>query len=106
LNELITQPFTIFAVLILPDGVTMLNARTLDTPLEPVATNVPGLTVADGPFTFPLINTVIPPGAPLGDYEIVVAFFTPGVPITAREDAFLEARVPFTIEERTFCTLP
>jgi hypothetical protein len=97
LNESIQRPFTAFAVVILP-GRAMLNALTLDTPLMPVATNVPGLTIAGEPFTFPLINATVPAGAPPGGYEIVVAFFTPGVPITGRGDAFLEAGAPFTVE--------
>ena len=94
----VSKPFTAFAVVILPDGVTMLNALTLDTPLTPVATNVPGLTVTDEPFTFPLINKTIPAGAPLGDYEVVAAFFDPAGPIIGRADAFLEASSTFTIQ--------
>jgi outer membrane protein assembly factor BamB len=97
LNESITRPFTAYAVVILPNN-SMLNALTLDTPLTPVATNVPGLAVPDGPFTFPLINTAIPGGAPLGVYEVVAAFFDPARPITSRTDAFLEASGPFTIQ--------
>jgi hypothetical protein len=98
LNESITRPFTAYAVVVLPNG-SMLNALTLDRPLEPVATNVPRLTVTDGPFTYPLINTLIPGGAPLGNYEVVAAFFDPTKPITGRADAFLEASGPFSIKQ-------
>jgi hypothetical protein len=97
LNESITRSFTAYAVVILPNG-SMLNALTLDKRLEPVATNVPGLAVPDGPFTYPLINTAIPGAAPLGNYEVVAAFFDPTKPITGRADAFLEANGPFTIQ--------
>ncbi len=94
LNESITRPFTAFAVLVLPNN-SMLNARTLDTPLRPVAANVPSLSA---PFQFPLLSTTIPPGAPTGTYELVVAFFDPTEPITGRGDAFLDVSENFTIE--------
>ncbi len=94
LNESITRPFTAFAVVILPNE-AMLNALTLDTPLKPVASNVPSLSA---PFQFPLLSTTIPPGAPKGTYELVVAFFDPTKPITSRADAFLEASSTFTIQ--------
>ncbi len=94
LNESIMWAFTAFAVIILPNG-SMLNALTLDTPLTPVATNVPSLSV---PFTFPLINTTISAGAPTGTYELLVAFFDPTRPITGRYDAFLVGSKTFSIQ--------
>jgi hypothetical protein len=94
LSESIERPFTAYAVIILPNG-SMLNARTLDTPLRPVVTNIPSLSA---PFQFPLLSTTIPPGAPKGIYEIVAAFFDPTKPITGRGDAFLDVSATFAIE--------
>lgn len=93
-NEAINQAFTAFAVIILPSG-SMLNAIGLNTPLAPVATNVQSLPAG---FSYPLLNTSISQGAPLGNYVIVAAFFDPTVPITGRSDAFLEASAPFEIQ--------
>jgi hypothetical protein len=94
LNEDITTPFTAFAVLILPNG-SMLNARTLDAPPRPVATGIPGLSEG---FSYPLLNTAIPAGAPKGTYEIAVVFFAANAPITGRNDAFLDVSSTFTVE--------
>lgn len=94
LNEPIEETFTVFAVIILPDG-SMLNLLTLDTPIRPVAENVGGLPAF---FTYPLLSMTIPPGAPAGTYEILVVFFAAGTPITGRQDAFLEISRTFTIE--------
>jgi hypothetical protein len=94
LNESITQNFTAYAVVILPDG-SMLNALSLDRPVRPVATDVPGLSA---PFTYLMINRYIPDGAPAGDYEVVVAFFDPEQPIRSRADALLETSIPFAIQ--------
>ena len=94
LNDDITQPFTAYAVIELPDG-SMVNALTLDTPLKPVATNVQGLSA---PFTYPLTSTTVPSGGAKGQYRIIAAFFDPGAPIGGREDAFLEAVGPFVIQ--------
>ena len=93
LNQSIERPFTAFAVVIMPNGV-MLNALTLDRPLQAVVTNMPRLDATD---SYPLIDLIIPAGAPLGNYEVVAAFFDPARPITGRADAFLEASGPFSI---------
>ena len=93
LNSSIERAFTAYAVVILPNN-SMLNALTLDTPLKPVVTNMSSLTA---PFTYQLISTTIPGGAPAGDYEVVTAFFDPAQAITGRSDAFLEARGHFTV---------
>ncbi len=95
LNESIERPFTAFAVVILPNG-GMLNALTLDSPLKPVVTNIPRLSAT---FTYQLIATNIPNGEPSGNYEVVVAFFDPGIPITGIDDAFLTASGPFSIAQ-------
>ena len=93
LNEAISREFTAFAVVVLPDG-TMLNALTLDAPPKAVVTAYPGLPAG---FSYPLIKTYIPGGAPLGGYEVLAGFFDPTKPITGRGDAFLLASGPFTI---------
>ncbi len=93
LNQSIERPLTAYAVIILPNG-RKLNALTLSPALKPVATGLPRL---NAPFSSLLLQTVIPPGAPLGDYEVVVAFFDPLKPIRCREDAFLEASASFTV---------
>ena len=94
LHEPITQPFTAFAVVILPGG-SMLDALTLGPTLTPVASNVPRL---DAGFTYPLLNLPIPQTAPKGIYEVLAAFFKPSKPITGREDARAEVSAKFTIE--------
>jgi hypothetical protein len=95
LHESIECPFTAFAVIIMPDG-KMLNARTLDAPLRPVAKNVNKLSA---PFSYLLLSTTVPKGAPKGTYEVVTAFFYTDVPTSSRADAFLEASASFTITE-------
>lgn len=94
LNGSIAQPFTAYAVVILPNG-SMLNALTLKAPIQPVVANMQGL---DAPFSYPLINRNIPGGAPKGEYEIVAAFFDPSKPIHSRADAFLDVKAKFTIQ--------
>jgi hypothetical protein len=94
LNGSITQPFTAYAVVILPNG-SMLNCLGLNRPLKPVVRNMPGL---EAPFSYPLINRNIPGGAPVGEYEVVAAFFDPSKPIRSRADAFFEASSKFTIQ--------
>lgn len=96
LNQSITQPFTAFAVVILPDGSTMLDALTLGPNVKPVASNVPRLNL---PFSYPLISLNLPTGAPLGQYEVVAAFFDPSKPITGRADAFLDVNAKFEIPD-------
>jgi hypothetical protein len=93
LREPIDCPFTAFAVIIMPNG-KMLNALTLDTPVRPVAENVSRLPA---PFSYLLISTTVPPGAPKGVYELVTAFFYVDKTIGSRADAFLETSASFTI---------
>lgn len=93
LNQGITQPFTAYAVVVMPDGF-MLDALTLGPTIRPVASNVPSLAA---PFLYPLLSLLVPAGAPLGSYEVLVGFFDPAKPITKPEDAFLLARGPFRI---------
>lgn len=95
-NEPIARPFTAFAVVILPDG-TMLDAKTLTTDLQPVASNVPRL---DPGFETIILETPIPPGAPAGAYEIVGLFFDPAKRIEGRTDAFLDAGARFKVFPR------
>lgn len=94
LNRSVEQPFTAYAVVVLPDGF-MLDALTLGPEIKPVASNVPRL---DAPFTHPLMSLNIPAGAPLGNYQVMAGFFTPGKPISGPQDAFLLATGPFTIQ--------
>jgi hypothetical protein len=93
LNSTITQPFTVFSVIIMPGG-SMLDTMTLGPNIKPLASNVPSLAA---PFTYPLISLNLPAGAPLGQYEVVVAFFDPSKPITGRQDAFLDVSGKFEI---------
>jgi len=93
LNQSIQKSFTVYAVLILPNGI-MLNAMTLDTPLKPVAENVPNL---NAPFQFPLLSATVPSGAPVGEYELLAAFFDLRIKITGRQDAFLQVSSKFTV---------
>ena len=93
LNRSITQPFTVYAVVIMPNG-SMLDALTLRPKVKPVASNVPQL---DTPFSYPLLSLNLPAGAPLGNYEVVAAFFDPSKPITGRADAFLDVSGKFEI---------
>ena len=93
LNRSIEQPFTVFAVVIMPDG-SMLDALTLGPNVEPIASNVPRL---DFPFSYPLLSLNLPAGAPLGNYEVVVVFFDPSKPIRGRADAFLDVSGKFGI---------
>lgn len=96
LDQSITQPFTAFAVVILPDGSTMLDALTLRPNVKPVASNVPRLNL---PFSYPLISLNLPQGAPFGQYEVVAVFFGPGKPIHGRQDAFLDVSAKFEIPD-------
>ncbi|MCX6339777.1 MAG: DUF1566 domain-containing protein [Candidatus Aureabacteria bacterium] len=93
LNSSITQPFTVYAVVITPHG-SMLNALTLGPKVKPVASNVPRL---DPPFSYPIISLNLPSGAPLGQYEVVAVFFDPSKPITGRQAAFLDVSGKFEI---------
>jgi len=94
LNQSIEKPFTVYAVVFMPNG-SMLNALTLTPKVKPVASNVSHL---DAPFSYELwCRDDIPGGAPLGLYEVVVAFFDPWKPITGRQDAFLDVSAKFKI---------
>ncbi len=93
-NEPIDRLFTVYAVLVMPNG-KMLNARTLDVPLKPVAARVNGLPAG---FAYQILSKMIPPGAPKGGYELVVVFFDPKKPITGRGDAFLGVSAKFAIQ--------
>ena len=93
-NAPIERLFTVYAVLVMPKG-KMLNARTLDRPLKPVAKKVRRLPAG---FTYQIISKTIPRGAPKGEYELVAAFFDPGKPIHGRQDAFLDVSAKFTIQ--------
>ena len=79
----------------MPDG-KMINARTLDTPIKPVAQNVSRLSA---PFSYTLLSTTVPKGAPKGIYQVVTAFFDAGTSIRSRADAFLETSASFTIDK-------
>ena len=92
-NKAIERPFTAFAVVILPDG-TMLDAKTLTIDLQPVASNIPRL---DAGFETTILEGLIPPGVPLGAYEIVGLFFDPAKRIEGRTDAFLDAGARFKL---------
>jgi hypothetical protein len=92
LNDAIARPFTAFAVVMLPGG-GMLDALSLGSDVKPVASNVPRLD----PLSYPLISLNLPMGAPVGEYEVVAAFFDPSRPITGRADAFLDAGEKFVI---------
>jgi len=85
--------FDAYAVVVMPDG-SMLDMMTLSPNIKPVATNVPGLPAG---FTYPLLSVAVPPGAPKGEYELLVAFFDPNTKITGRQDAFLQVSSKFTI---------
>ncbi len=93
LNEPIERPFTVFSVIIMPGG-SMLDTMTLGPNIKPLASNVPRL---DAPFQYPLLSLNLPAGAPIGAYEILVAFFDPSKPITGRADAFLDVSAKFGI---------
>ena len=93
-NEPIERLFDVYAVLIMPGG-KMLNARTLNTPLKPVATKVNGLPAG---FTCPILSKTIPAGAPKGEYEIAVVFFDATKPYRGRADAFLDVSSGITIQ--------
>lgn len=93
LESSITQPFTVYTVVIMPDG-SMLDTLTLGPKLNPAASNMPRL---DPPLLYPLISLNLPSGAPLGNYEVVAAFFDPSKPITGRQAAFLDVSGKFEI---------
>jgi hypothetical protein len=94
LNRSVERQFTAYAVFILPNG-AMRDAMTLSSEIKPLATNVSALPAG---FSYALLSTVIPSGAPNGEYELVVAFFDPTQPITGRGDSFLDVSSKFTIE--------
>jgi hypothetical protein len=94
LDSAIERPFTVFAVLIRPDGV-MVNASDLKSSLQPLVVNYPGLAM---PFSYPFLSAKIPKKWPKGGYEAVVAFFDPNKPITGRADAFLDAGAKFAVQ--------
>jgi hypothetical protein len=81
----------------MPNG-ALLNTLTLSPEIQSVATNVPGFA---GGFSYPLLAVVVPNGAPLGEYELVVAFFDPTRPTTGTGDAFFLVSKPFSIRQTT-----
>jgi hypothetical protein len=94
MSEPVTQPFTAFAALIMPNG-KKFTLPKLKRGLKPVASNVPGLRA---PFSFSLLNgKTIPSGVPKGRYEVVVCFFNPAGPFR-RSAAFREASASFVVE--------
>lgn len=93
LDQSIVQIFTVYAVVFMPNG-SMLDALTLGPNLKPIASNVPRLAP---PFSYPLIALNLPAGAPVGQYEVVAAFFDPAQPITGRQSAFLDVSGKFAI---------
>ena len=93
LNKSVTQPFTVYAVVILPNG-SMIDALTFGPNVKPVASNARQL---DPPFSYPLLSLNLPANAPLGQYEVVAAFFDPNKPIKGRRSAFLDVSAKFTI---------
>ncbi|MCX6340292.1 MAG: PQQ-binding-like beta-propeller repeat protein [Candidatus Aureabacteria bacterium] len=93
-NVPIETPFDVYAVLILPNG-RMLNARTLDRPVRPLARKVKKLPAG---FTYQLMSKTIPTGAPKGEYELAVIFFDATKPYRTRADAFLDVSSKFTIQ--------
>ena len=94
LDSSIQRSFTAYAVIIMPGG-KMLNAGNLSSALGPVATNMPGL---NAPFSSQFMSSKIPKKWQKGSYEVLVAFFDPLKPITARGDAFLQVSAKFTIQ--------
>jgi hypothetical protein len=94
-NEPIERLFDVYAVLVMPPKGNMLNARTLDTPLKPVARKVEKLPAG---FTYQLISKTIPTGAPKGEYEIAVVFFDAKKLYRTRSDAFLDVSAKFFIQ--------
>ncbi|MCX6340291.1 MAG: fibronectin type III domain-containing protein [Candidatus Aureabacteria bacterium] len=95
LNTAIERLFTVYAVIILPDGKTMLNARTLERPVRPLARKVKRLSAG---FSYQLMSETIPASAPKGEYELAVVFFDATKPYRSRADAFLDVSAKFTIE--------
>jgi VWFA-related protein len=92
-NKAIERLFNVYAVLVMPNG-KMLNARTLDRPVRPLARKVKSLQAG---FTYQLISKTIPAGAPKGEYEIAVVFFDATKPYRIRADAFLDVSAKFII---------
>jgi len=93
LNGSITRRFTAYAVVIMPDG-SMLDVRTLGPSLRPVAKKVRHL---DSPFSCSFLSLNIPSDSPLGQYEVVAAFFDPSKPIRGRQDALLDVSAKFAV---------
>lgn len=94
LDRSVKQPFSAYAVIVMPDG-AMLNAATLSSPVRPLAAMMPGLAA---PFTHTVVQTDVPAVAPRGRYAVLVAFFDPWGPVTGRGDAFFSAEAAFEIE--------
>ncbi|MCX6355734.1 MAG: S8 family serine peptidase [Candidatus Aureabacteria bacterium] len=90
----VTKVFTAYAVIIMPGG-ELIDAQTLSPRIYPVTRDCPGLP--DG-FRYPLLSQVVPQNAPSGVYELVVALFDSGKPITHRSNSFLEIRASLVIE--------
>jgi len=95
LNDPVEKLFTAYAVIMMPDGRTMLDMMTLSPKIKAVVTKVRGFPAG---FGCSLLSIVIPPGAPGGEYELLVAFFDPNSRITGRQDAFLQTSAKFSIQ--------
>jgi hypothetical protein len=93
LDSAIKIPFTVYAVVIRPDGM-MVNTSNLKTALRPIVASYPGLEM---PFSYSFLSVKIPKKWPKGSYEVVAAFFNPSKPITGRGDAFLDASARFSV---------
>ena len=93
-NEPIERMFDVYAVLVMPNG-RMMNARTLDRPVRPLARKKKRLPAG---FSYQFMSRTIPRGAPKGEYEIAVVFFDATKPYRSRSDAFLDVRAKFTIQ--------
>jgi hypothetical protein len=93
LHQSVNRPFQAYAAVVLPDG-SMRDARTLDTALRPV---VPFMPALGAPFSYPVLDVAVPPGAPPGRYSLVTAFFDPFVPVRSRAEAFVDVSAAFVV---------
>jgi hypothetical protein len=93
LDSPVAVPFTAYAAVVLPDG-RMVNAADLKPRLQPVVVNHPGLGM---PFRHRFLAGKIPKRCPGGEYAAVAALFDPSMPITGRNDAFLDASARFEV---------
>jgi hypothetical protein len=94
-NQPIETMCDVYAVLVMPPKGNMLNARTLDRPVRPLARKVKSLPAG---FSYQILSKKIPPNAPKGEYELAVVFFDATKPYHGRADAFLDVSAKFTIQ--------